>query len=265
MISPGLQVDAGKEREEKIHSKRENVSIQSFSINEAEDFLKTSMKLNQTPTYRRGDKQLLCVFTAYSVFRGGTGILSRMRKVHLNKAGRAQNSSKPTEKLKTYFSHQQEISPYLHRIFCSLGIIFGWEAEFNLLPQIWVLIARSKESKAEGMRGIRFRVKKFWYCFPTGGRAAKTMVTFEMQLNLYTLVWATGSLLLLHPCVPSTLLYGEGMAVRVAASHKKVPLGEAGLKGKYLPRYQKIVLLCARLHQRETCWRDLSPRITLSK
>lgn len=42
------------------------------------------------------------------------------------------------------------------------------------------------------------------------------------------------------------------MAISVAASHKKVPLVEAGLEGKYLPRYQKIVLLCARFQQGET-------------
>lgn len=134
MIYPGLQVDAGKRREEKIHSKRENVSIQSFSINEAEDFLNTSMKLNQIPTYRRGDRQLLCVFTAYSVLPDGTVILSRMRKVHLNKAGRAQHSSKPMEKLKDIFSHQQEIFPIPspHALFSGNHHLFGWEAE---LPQ----------------------------------------------------------------------------------------------------------------------------------
>ena len=103
MISPGLQVDGRKEREEKIHSERENVSIQSFSINEAEDFLKTSMMLNQTPTHRRGDRQILYVFTAYSVLLDGTVILGGMRKVRLNKAGRAQQSSKQTEKLKAIF------------------------------------------------------------------------------------------------------------------------------------------------------------------
>lgn len=100
MFYPGLQVDAEKRREEKLHSKRENVSIQSFSINEAEDFLNASMKLNQIPVYRRGDRQPLCVFTAYSVLPDGTVVLTRMRKVHLNKAGRAQHSSKPMEKLK---------------------------------------------------------------------------------------------------------------------------------------------------------------------
>lgn len=47
------------------------------------------------------------------------------------------------------------------------------------------------------------------------------------------------------------------MAISVVASHKKVCLGEAGLKGKYLPRHQKIVLLCARLHQRETSLLEL--------
>jgi len=103
MISPGLSVDAGKERETKTHSKRQNVSKHSFSVNEAEDLLKTSMKLNRTPRYRRGDRQLLCVFTAYSILPEGTATLRGMRKAHLSKAGRAQHFSKPTEKLKDIF------------------------------------------------------------------------------------------------------------------------------------------------------------------
>lgn len=47
------------------------------------------------------------------------------------------------------------------------------------------MVARSKESNTEGIRDVRFRVRKFWVCFPVGGTAAKTMVIFEMQLNLY--------------------------------------------------------------------------------
>lgn len=126
MISPGLLVDAGNEREEKIHSKRENVSIQSFSINEAEDFLETSMKLDQTPTYggRRVVTGSYYIFTAYSVFPNGTVILSRMRKVHLNKAGRAQHSSKPTENLTDIFPISKRFPHTLTA--CSVP----WESSF---------------------------------------------------------------------------------------------------------------------------------------
>lgn len=45
------------------------------------------------------------------------------------------------------------------------------------------------------------------------------------------------------------------MAESVAVAYRKVCLKEArlkaGLKGKYLASYQKIVLFCAKLHQRE--------------
>lgn len=119
MISPGLQV--GKQMEQKIHSERKNVSIQSFSISEAEELLETAMKFNQTHTYRRGDSQLLCIFTAFSVLPDGTVILSWMRKVCLNKAGRAQQSSKPTEKPKGVPPISKRFSRTLTTLLCSLG------------------------------------------------------------------------------------------------------------------------------------------------
>lgn len=56
-----------QEREEKIHRERDNVLIQSFSINEAEDFL----KLNQTLTHRRGDRQQICALLDILYFQMG--------------------------------------------------------------------------------------------------------------------------------------------------------------------------------------------------
>lgn len=119
MISPGLQVDSGKEREQKIYSERKNVSIQSFSISEAEELVETAMKLNQTHTYRRGDNQLLCVFTAYSVLIQNT--FSRWdSNTELNEkslSGQGSQSSAVFEanrKAETYSSHQQGIFPYTH-------------------------------------------------------------------------------------------------------------------------------------------------------
>lgn len=237
MIYPGLQVDAGKRREEKIHSKRENVSIQSFSINEAEDFLNTSMKLNQIPTYRRGDRQLLCVFTAYSVLPDGTVILSRMRKVHLNKAGRAQHSSKPMEKLKDIFPISKRFSPYPHRMLCSLGIIIFLAEKQNCpnLPQIQVLIARSKESKAERMRGIRFRVRKFWDCFPQNVQQQKLWLPLKCNSTCIPLYEPQG-----HSCshihVVLVLFFMEKEWLQVSLQHtRKCLLEKQALKASTYP------------------------------
>lgn len=55
-----------------------------------------------------------------------------------------------------------------------------------------------------------------------------------------------------HVHVFLVLLFMEkGWLLSVAASHRKVSLGEAGRKGKYLSRHQKIVLLCMSRHKRE--------------